>query len=117
MNATIWALSLLGGGYGLRYLQDARFWRRHRRQRRYLSETAVDTARILNGITDKVPAVALSPLIRRYLVEKKMLREYVLSFFTRRPVYIPRHSAGGYSTSEIIQIGTPTAVLNPVEDA
>lgn len=112
MNATIWTLSLLSAGYGLRYLQDARFWRRHRRQRRCLSETAVDTARILNGITDKVPAVSLSPLIRQYLVEKKMVREYVLSFFTRRPTYIARHSANGYSSSEIIQINTTTAPLD-----
>lgn len=108
----LWGLILLSLGYTLRWLQEYAFFTEYRRRRRQQAQVAVDTARILNGITDKVPVVALSPLIRQYLTDKKALRETIMSWFMRRPAYVARHSSSGYSTWQKIQMTTATAPLS-----
>jgi hypothetical protein len=114
LAAALWIVCLVSLGYFVRCAQEYRFFHQYRQQRRRLAEVAVDTARMLNGITDKVPAVALSPLIRQYLTDQKMLREKILAWFSRREPYLPRHSASGMSTYQRTLVHTGTAPL-PLE--
>lgn len=114
MNTIIWAGSLVAAGYLVRYLQDYKFWQQYHKTRRRQAEVSVDVARMLNGITPKVPLISLSPLIRQYLMEKKAWRETIRSWFTRQEPYVARHSKAGYTKMELAAIQVPTAEMEQV---
>ena len=114
MNTIIWAGSLVAAGYLVRYLQDYKFWQSYRRARRRRAEVSVDSARMLNGLTLKVPAISLSPLVRQYLTEQKMWRESIWSWFVRKEPYVARHTKAGLTKVELAAISVPTAEMERV---
>lgn len=114
MNMFIWAGGLLGAGYLIRYLQDYKFWQQYHKTRRRQAEVSVDVARMLNGITPKVPLISISPLVRQYLTEQKMWRETIRSWFMRQEPYMARHSQAGYTKVELAAIQVPTAEMERV---